>query len=60
MGILTRGVHTATPTAIVTVSEVGQPLVAANHERIASLEQKGQAILARVWGEEAELEPATA
>jgi hypothetical protein len=60
MGILTRSVHTANPTAIVTVPEFGQTLVAANRERIASLEQKGQAILARVGGEEVELEPATA
>lgn len=60
MGILTRGVHTATSTAIVTVPEVGQALVAANLVRIARLEQKVQAILARVWGEETELEPATA
>lgn len=49
--------HTATPTAIVTVPEVGRPLVAENRERIARLEQKGQAILARVWGEEAAAAP---
>ena len=49
MGILTRSVHTANPTAIVTVPEFGQALVAANREQIARFEQELQAILARVW-----------
>jgi type I restriction enzyme M protein len=50
----------ATQQAIVAEIEAEQALVAANRELITRFEQKIQATLARVWGEEAELEPANA
>jgi type I restriction enzyme M protein len=46
--------------AIVAEIEAEQALVAANRELITRFEQKIQATLARVWGEEAEPEPANA
>jgi type I restriction enzyme M protein len=50
----------ATQQAIVAEIEAEQALVAANRELITRFERKIQATLARVWGEEAELEPANA
>ena len=43
----------ATQHAIVAEIEAEQALVAANHELIIRVEQKIQATLARIWGEEA-------
>ncbi len=43
----------ATQQAIVAEIEAEQALVAANRELITRFEQKIQAILARIWGEEA-------
>jgi len=42
----------ATQQAIVAEIEAGQALVAANRELITRFEQKIQATLARIWGEE--------
>jgi len=47
----------ATQQAIVAEIEAEQALVAANRELITRFEQKIQAILARIWGEEAHAVP---
>ena len=43
--------------AIVAEFETGQALVAANRELITRFEQKIQATLARIWGEETPASP---
>jgi hypothetical protein len=52
-----EGHSLATQRAIVTEIEAEQALVAANRERLTRCEQKIQATLARIWGEEAPATP---